>query len=351
MADGDADGVALFLEDPAVVEQLRPGLGRVQPGLLEVSHVVRGRKRDPEPWNRPPARLRLAHLRRERIPAPALLAELVHDVTHVDQEVLIDEGDGAMRANHVVTRLGLRFGSELGIELKMGDGVDADGRPSQLAERLGLLPQLVVGGRDEVVPGEECQLVLLGEGRRPAERQPGRHAGGGTRCDAEELTTRGCSHRGTPWYSARCAEVLRDPAARPTPFSDRTVARFYHPGEALSIGGRLLFSARAPRWPRRAAGSRPLRYYRLMTRVPAIILAFAAVFAVARDANGAEPEQPSSSSGTQSQSARSPTERNTRPPAPPRPATQTPPPPTPSDTPMATICSPLPKAGARSARS
>ena len=85
--------------------------------------------------------------------------------------------------------------------------------------------------------------------------------------------------------------------------------------------------------------ARPLRYYRLMTRVPAIILAFAAVFAVARDANGAEPEQPSSSSGTQSQSGRSPTERDTRPPAPPRPATQTPPPPTPSDTPMATICS------------
>ena len=76
-----------------------------------------------------------------------------------------------------------------------------------------------------------------------------------------------------------------------------------------------------------------------MTRVPAIILAFAAVFAVAHDSSGAEPEQPSSSIGAQSGPRQSPTEGATRPPAPPRPATQTRPPPAPSETPMATICS------------
>ena len=61
-----------------------------------------------------------------------------------------------------------------------------------------------------------------------------------------------------------------------------------------------------------------------MTRVPAIILAFAAAFAVAHDSSGAEPEQPSSSIGAQSGPRQSPTEGATRPPATPRPTTQTP---------------------------
>jgi len=68
-----------------------------------------------------------------------------------------------------------------------------------------------------------------------------------------------------------------------------------------------------------------LRYYRLMTRASAVALALAAVFAVAHDSSGAEPEQPPSSSGAQSGPRQSPTEGATRPPAPPRPTTQTPP--------------------------
>src|SRR5437667_10047152 len=46
-----------------------------------------------------------------------------------------------------------------------------------LAEGLGLLPELVVRGRDEVVPGEESQLPFLSIGGGLAEREPGGHAG------------------------------------------------------------------------------------------------------------------------------------------------------------------------------
>src|SRR5213594_3416293 len=51
-----------------------------------------------------------------------------------------------------------------------------------------------------------------------------------------------------------------------------------------------------------------LRYYRFMTRASAVALALAAVFAVAHDSSGAEPEQPPSSSGAQSGPRQSPTE-------------------------------------------
>ena len=166
------------------MQQIRPGLGHLQPGLLEVRHVVGSREGNPEPRYGPPSGLRLAALGRERIPAAVPLTERVDEVAHVGQQVLEDEGNGAVGANHVVARLRLGLGGELGVELQVRDGVHADGRPRLLAERLRLPAQLVVGGGDEVVPGEEGQLALLSEGRRLAKAQPGRHPGRGAGRDA-----------------------------------------------------------------------------------------------------------------------------------------------------------------------
>ena len=83
VADGDADGVALLLENLAVMQQIRPGLGHLQPGLLEVRHVVGSREGNPEPRYGPPSGLRLAALGRERIPAAVPLTERVDEVAHV----------------------------------------------------------------------------------------------------------------------------------------------------------------------------------------------------------------------------------------------------------------------------
>ena len=179
-----------------MLEELGPRLGVLDAGLLEVRHVVGGRERDPEPGHRPPAGFRLAALGGERIPAAILLAELVDDVTHFGQLVLEQERHGAVRADHVVARLRLGFRRELGIELQMGDGVDAHGDARLLAERLGLLAQLVVGGGHEVIPRQERQLALLRDsGRRHAGEHGG--AGHGARGGLEKAATAERNGHGT----------------------------------------------------------------------------------------------------------------------------------------------------------
>src|SRR5438874_12046880 len=100
MADGDADGVALLLENLAVMQQVRPGLGHLQLGLLEVRQVVGGREGNPEPRYGPPSGLRLAALGRARIPAAVPLTERVDEVAHAAPRVLADEGDGAVAVHH-----------------------------------------------------------------------------------------------------------------------------------------------------------------------------------------------------------------------------------------------------------
>ena len=190
VADGNADRVALLLEHLALLEKLVPGLrGMVEPGLLEVGHVVGARERDPEPRDGLPAGLGLAALRREVVPAAALLADLLDDVVHGDEEVLVEEGVGARGPVHVVAGLGLGLGGDLGWHLQVRHGVHAHRAVVGLAEGFGLLLELVVRGRDEVVPGEEGQLPLLGEGRRLAEGEPRGHAGTGAGSRGEELTS------------------------------------------------------------------------------------------------------------------------------------------------------------------
>ena len=104
VADGNPYWVALLLEDLALLEELIPGLRRVlEPGLLVVGHVVGAGERHPEPRNGLPTRLRLAAFRREVVPASPLLADLLDDVVHADEEVLVEEGVGAGRPIHVVT--------------------------------------------------------------------------------------------------------------------------------------------------------------------------------------------------------------------------------------------------------
>ncbi len=204
MADRDADRVALLLEHLAHLEELVPGLRRpLEPGLLEVRHVVGPGERHPEPRNRLPARLGLAALRRERIPAASLLAQLLDQVVHRDEEVLVEERVGARGPVHVVARLRLGLGRDLGRHLQMRHGVDAHRAVVGLAEGLRLLAELVVRGGDEVVPAEEGQLPLLGVRGRLAESEPGGHPGGGAGGGTEESTSRdaagsGPVHEGPP---------------------------------------------------------------------------------------------------------------------------------------------------------
>jgi hypothetical protein len=58
-----------------------------------------------------------------------------------------------------------------------------------LAERFRLLAELVVRGRDEVVPAEERQLSLLSVGGRLVQREPGSHPGRATGGGTEEAAT------------------------------------------------------------------------------------------------------------------------------------------------------------------
>jgi hypothetical protein len=118
-------------------------------------------------------------------------------------EVLVEEGVGARGAVHVVAGLRLRLRGDLGGQLEMRHRVDPDGAVVGLAEHLGLPPQFVVGGGDEVIPGEECQLALLGDGGRGAQSEPGGHPGRRTGRGAKEVTTvetagSGLIHGGPP---------------------------------------------------------------------------------------------------------------------------------------------------------
>src|SRR5581483_10909301 len=107
---------------------------------------------------------------------------------------------------------------DLGGHLQVGHGVHAHRAVVGLAERLRLPAQLVVGGGDEVVPAEEGQLALLGEGGRLAEGEPGGHPGGGTGGGAEESTSRnaagsGLHHGGPPCGSGGLGAIRENPSA------------------------------------------------------------------------------------------------------------------------------------------
>src|SRR5207245_9081183 len=67
----------------------------------------------------------------------------------------LEEGVCAGGAVHVVARLRLGLRRYLRRHLEVRDRVHADLAVRQLAEGLGLPPELVVGGRDEVIPAEE----------------------------------------------------------------------------------------------------------------------------------------------------------------------------------------------------
>ena len=109
-------------------------------------------------------------------------------------KVLVEEGVCPGGAVHVVARLRLGLRRYLRRHLEVRDRVHADLAARQLAEGLGLPPELVVGDRNEVIPAEERQLTLLGERGSFAERQPGRYAGSRAGGSAQELTTRSGSH-------------------------------------------------------------------------------------------------------------------------------------------------------------
>src|SRR5713101_2135400 len=219
VADRDTDGVALLLEDLPRLEELIPSLRRLEPGLLEVHFVVTPGERDPVPRHRPPPRRRLTRIPGERVPAAVPLAEVVDEVAHVDQMLLVEEGVGGARDDEVVARLRRDLGRALREQLREGDRVDAHRHPGLLTKDLGLPPQLVVGRRDEVVAREERQLALLGEGGSLPEREPGRHAGAGTGSDTKKVSTRGPLHTNSLELSAVDEEGSEEPGAISPPHS------------------------------------------------------------------------------------------------------------------------------------
>ena len=188
VADRDTHGVALLLENFPGLEEVVPGLRRLEPGPLEVRFVVAPGERDPEPRHRPPPRARLTRLTGERVPAAVPVAEVGDEIAHVDQLLLVEEWIGGAGDDQVVAGLRGRLGGALGEQLRAGDRVDAHGDPGLFGEDVRLTPELVVGGRDEVIEGEERQLALLGERRRALE-EGRRRAGERPRRGFEESPT------------------------------------------------------------------------------------------------------------------------------------------------------------------
>src|SRR4030095_1524283 len=178
-----------------------------------------------------------AALGRERIPASARLAELADQVVHVDEEVLVEERVGARGPVHVVARLRLGLGGDLRRHLQVRHGIHAHRAVVGVAERLRLLAELVVGGRDEVVPAEEGQLSLLSVCGRLAESEPGGHPGRGAGGGTEESTSRNATrsdlvHGGPPYRSGGLGAI------------SRTLARWFHPLVSEESIGKLLTSSR-----------------------------------------------------------------------------------------------------------
>src|SRR5262249_18962388 len=108
----------------------------------------------------------------------------------------------------------------------MRHGVHAHRAVVGLAEGFRLLAQLVVGGGDEVVPGEEGQLALLGEGGGLAEGEPrgdtgggGGRGGGGVAAGRQRATVR--RHPRAP-LGSMCGRTSREnPAGRVSPPRER----------------------------------------------------------------------------------------------------------------------------------
>src|SRR5262245_16154026 len=124
----------------------------------------------------------------------------------------------------------------------MRHGVHAHRAVVGLAEGFRLLAQLVIGGWHEMVPGEEGQLPLLGEGGGLAEGEPRGDTGGGAGSGAEELTSGrdrsiGRRHAGLP---ANRWEIGRHARTRPVGshllVSEWMVATLYRSPRALSRG-------------------------------------------------------------------------------------------------------------------
>src|SRR5215813_13177386 len=148
----------------------------------------------------------------------------------------------------------------------MRHGVHAHCAVVGLAKGLGLLAQLVIGGGDEVIPGEKGQFALLGEGGRLAESEPGGDTGASAGSRAEKLTsTRDRSivrrHPGPPCGSMGDRTSRENPAGRVSPPCGQVVATLYPPPQALSRGAR-------PRNSRRAEHCDPWRPCSRLCSVP-----------------------------------------------------------------------------------
>ena len=148
-----------------------------------------------------------------------------------------------------MARLRLRLRRDLGRQLQVRDRVHAHGDAGLLAEGLGLPAELVVGGRDEVVPREEGQLALLGEGGSAiegGEREAGDCAGRGLQ---EAATTdpsghaagsfqiRKRSRAARPWESE--AVLLRGALLVKAPHLSVQVSRVVRLSGRAQAAGRL----------------------------------------------------------------------------------------------------------------
>jgi hypothetical protein len=90
--------------------------------------------------------------------------------------------------DQIVPGLRLDFGGPFGGQLQVRDGIDTQADVVLLAERCGELFQALIGGRDEVIPGEHAHLASLCEDRCLSTYQNAQPSGGGYGTD--ELTAR-----------------------------------------------------------------------------------------------------------------------------------------------------------------
>ena len=194
VADGDADRVALLLEDLALLEQLVPRLGRLQARLAEVRHVVGGGERRPSTTAPPSSPSWSAPTRRQTDTSRRTSCRASRRAAHVDELVLEEERIGVAQEDQVVAGLRLRLGRALGRQLQSRDRVHPHRDARLLAERLRLPSQLIVRrpARNGCCSGTSAPAS--GPGRGPIERQHRPRHG----CRGQKRSTRGRWHEQPP---------------------------------------------------------------------------------------------------------------------------------------------------------
>ena len=191
VGERDAGRVALRLERSRRDPRQLPGVGRLQPVRLEQVLPPEHREQDVVHRDAVDAALDLDGRLRRRDPAAVLLAELVVDVRHVDQRLVVEPGeDGRVVEDDVVPGARGELGGHPRRDLQVRDVVHAHLDAVLLAPLGGELVEPDVVGRDEVAPREDAQRGPLELRRGLARIQHGQERGSRHACpgDLQEAT-------------------------------------------------------------------------------------------------------------------------------------------------------------------